>query len=219
MNEKIFATLEEILASNQNGEVKNLLITDGNAEFLDDALCALRSWSLKNEMNLVAQDGDIESANMCVHDLWALDHKWARFFRKVAKDYYRKPEDHDNFAPDNAVYNPTGMDQLFHIYLLGWYCAGNDFFNEKEKLYVRAHKDFNKAIDLLSVRFQNCSIDEVVDKLFWDLLHIDNDVKSDYKSFANVLLEAERQFPGVINKIRDKVWLNGEVEGALKGES
>ena len=37
----------DMLAENANGEVKNLLITDGNAEFLDDALYALRSWALK----------------------------------------------------------------------------------------------------------------------------------------------------------------------------
>lgn len=152
----------------------------------------------------LAQNGDIESANMCVHDLWALDHKWARFFREVAKDYYRKPEDHANFESNSTVYNPTGMDHLFHIYLLGWYHSGDSFFNEEDKVYVKAHKDFDKAIDLLSVRFQNCGVDEVVYKLYWDFQHVTYDEHPDYEQFTNVLAEAERLVPGVMAKIYDE---------------
>ena len=152
----------------------------------------------------LAQDGDIESANMCVHDLWALDHKWARFFREVAKDYYRKPEDHANFESNSTVYNPTGMDHLFHIYLLGWYHSGDSFFNEEDKVYVKAHKDFDKAIDLLSVRFQNCGVDEVVYKLYWDFQHVNYDEHPDYEQFTNVLTEAERLVLGVMDKIYDE---------------
>lgn len=42
MKERLITTFEEILAANQSGEVRNLLITDDSAEFLDDALYALR---------------------------------------------------------------------------------------------------------------------------------------------------------------------------------
>ena len=47
---------DEVLAANRGGEVRNLLITDNNAEFLDNALYSLRSWALKNGMNLVELD-------------------------------------------------------------------------------------------------------------------------------------------------------------------
>ena len=66
---------------------------------------------------------------------------------------YRKSEDHQKVDPDNTVYSPTGMDHLFHIYLLGWYHAGDDFFNEADKVYVAKHKNLDKAINLLPFRF------------------------------------------------------------------
>ena len=56
MKERIELAFNEVLAANNNGDVRNLLITDGNAEFLDDALYSLRSWALKNSMNLVELD-------------------------------------------------------------------------------------------------------------------------------------------------------------------
>ena len=33
-----------------------------------------------------------------------------------------------------------------------------DTYETEDKVYVRARKDFNKAIELLPIRFQNCSI-------------------------------------------------------------
>ena len=56
MKERFESAFNEILAANKNGEVRNLLITDSNAEFLDDALYALRSWVVKNNINLVELD-------------------------------------------------------------------------------------------------------------------------------------------------------------------
>jgi hypothetical protein len=175
-----------------------------------DEICVSDPFELGELCFNLAQDGDIAMANSLTRDLWALDHKWARFFREVAKDYYRKPEDHANFEPDSTVYNPTGMDHLFHIYLLGWYHAGDDLFDKEDRVLVTKHKDFNKAIDLLSVRFQNCSVDEVADKLYQDLQLVTNDENLDYKQFAIVLEEAERLVPGVVSKMCENGWLNDE---------
>ena len=56
MKERFVTAFDEILAANKSGEVRNLLITDDSAEFLDDALYALRYWSVKNHINLVEID-------------------------------------------------------------------------------------------------------------------------------------------------------------------
>ena len=56
MKDRFVAAFDEILAANMSGEVRNLLITDDSAEFLDDALYALRFWSVKNHINLVEID-------------------------------------------------------------------------------------------------------------------------------------------------------------------
>lgn len=56
MKERFVNVFEKILVANQSGEVRNLLITDANPEFLDDALYTLRYWSLKNRINLVEID-------------------------------------------------------------------------------------------------------------------------------------------------------------------
>lgn len=177
----------------------NLEIAD-----MDDEMCVLDPFDLGEMSFYLALDNDIPMANTFVRDLWALDHKWARFFREVARDYYRKPEEHIKPNADESVHNWTGMDHLFHIYLLGWYNAGDDFFDETDKVYVSAHKDFNKAIDLLPVRFQNCGADEVAEKLYWDYRHLENDENPDYELFAKVLQEAERLVPGVLTKMYDE---------------
>ena len=41
MRERFFTAFEEVLAANKGGEVKNLLIIDGDPYFLDDALIQL----------------------------------------------------------------------------------------------------------------------------------------------------------------------------------
>lgn len=175
---------------------------------VNDEIYILDPFDIGELCFFLAQDGDIELANICVHELWALDHKWARFFREVAKDYYRKPEDHQKVDPNSTVYKPTGMDHLFHIYLLGWYHAGDDFGNEEDKVYVSAHKDFDKAIDLLPIRFQNCSIDEIAYKLYWDHMYVKRDEKPDYEQLVAVFEEAEGLVPGTVAKMRENGWLN-----------
>ena len=171
---------------------------------MDDEMCVLDPFDLGEMSFYLALDDDIPMANTFVRDLWALDHKWARFFREVARDYYRKPEDHAKFDTNSTVHNWTGMDHLFHIYLLGWYHAGDDFFDDADRVYVRAHQDFTKAIDLLAIRFQNCGVDEVAEKLYWDYRHVENDETPDYEQFAKVLQEAERLVPGVLAKMYDE---------------
>ncbi|MBQ5886832.1 MAG: hypothetical protein IIW82_04185, partial [Clostridia bacterium] len=168
---------------------------------IDDELCVLDPFELGELYFNLVQDGDIPLANTFVHDLWALDHKWAKFFGNVARDYCRRPEDHVKVDSDSAVHTWAGMDHLFHIYFLGWYHTGDDFFNEEDKIYVTRHKNFEKAIDLLPLRFRNCDVNEVADKLYWDLQHMKNDAAPDYDAFTKVLHEAERLAPGVLAKM------------------
>ncbi len=177
-----------------------------------DEICVLDPFEIGELCFDLAQDGDIAMANSFTRALWALDHKWASFFRKVAKDYYRKPEDHMKSAPDSTVHFGTGMDHLFRIYLLGWYHARDDFFDDKYKVLVTKHKNFDKAIDLLPVRFQNCEMQEIAEKLYWDLQHVKNDKNPDYKQFAAVLSAAEQLFPGVSEKMRENGWINDEIK-------
>ena len=56
MNDKFISVFEETLATNRGGEVRNVLITDNCQEFRDHAICELRDWALKNEINLVELD-------------------------------------------------------------------------------------------------------------------------------------------------------------------
>lgn len=177
-----------------------------------DEICVFDPFELGELCFNLAQDGDIAMANSLTRDLWALDHKWARFFRKVAKDYYRKSEDHTKSAPDNTIHSRTGMDHLFHIYLLGWYQAKEDSFDDKHKVLVTKHKNFDKAIDLLHVRFQNCDIQEVAEKLYGDLQRVKNDKNPDYKQFAAVLSATEQLFPGALAKMREKGLINDEIK-------
>lgn len=178
----------------------------------DDDVCVLDPFDLGEMSFYLALDDDIPMANTFVRDLWALDHKWAKFFREVARDYYRKLEDHLSPDANGVVHNWTGMDHLFHIYLLGWYHAGDDFFDEEDKVYVSGHENFDKALDLLTIRFQNCSIDEVADKLYWDIRHLKKDMKPDYLRFVQVLEKSEQICPGVLVKMRDNGWISEDCE-------
>ena len=56
MRERFFTAFDEVLAANKGGEVKNLLITDGNPYFLDEALYQLRCWVFDRGYNLVELD-------------------------------------------------------------------------------------------------------------------------------------------------------------------
>ena len=174
-------------------------------------LSILDPFALGETSFYLALNGDIPMANSFVHDLWALDHKWARFFREVAKDYYRNPEDHPKIDPDGVVHTLTGMDHLFHIYWLGWYHAGDDFFDENDKVYVNEHENFDKVLELLPIRFKNCDVEEISEKLYWDIKHVENDYRPGYHNFDKILSETERLFPGVMAKMCEKGWLTEDV--------
>ena len=140
-------------------------------------------------------------ANAFCRELWALDFKWSILFREVARDYYRKPGDRQKRGHGSAVHRGSGMDHLFHIYLSGWYQS------EDDRVLVKKHKNFDKAIALLSIRFQHCSVDEVAEKLFWDLQHVKTDADCDDTCFSAILSEAERLVPGVTARMQEKGWI------------
>ena len=164
---------------------------------IDDEMCVLDPFDLGEMCFYLALEGDIPMANTFVRDLWALDPKWARFFRGVAKDYYRKPEDHAKPNSNGTGRERTGMDHLFHIYLLGWY-SSDDSFDSDHRVLVGKHKNFDKAIGLIPIRFQNCSVDEVAEKLYWDFQYLKNEENPDYEQFTKVLHEADRLVPGIL---------------------
>lgn len=144
----------------------------------------------------LARANDIDEANRYTRMLWALSGKWARFWREVARDYNRKPEDHPKYDPRSPmVYD--GMDDLFKVYLLGWYPKGLPIEVDLKKVYVEKHKNFKKAIELLPVRFQNCDLHEIGEKFFWDLQYVETEENPDYEGLANVILAAEKIIPNV----------------------
>lgn len=129
----------------------------------------------------VAREGDFETANFLTRRLWELDTKWAKFYREVAVDYHVPREQHERCYRDGNVKN-TGLDKLFRIYLLGWYSVNGDFDNESI-VYAKEHKNIDKAVQLLAERFKNWEIDEVYEKLYEDLRHVEEDEKY-YKSLV-----------------------------------
>ena len=136
----------------------------------------------------LARAKNFEAANRYFIILRALDSKWTKFWWRVAIDYKRLPEDHSEFDPNGTMVH-DGMDDLFRVYLLGWYSPFP--IEEEEKIYVEKHKNFQKAIELLPVRFQNCSLHEVSEKLYWDLQYVEADSNPDFDRFFRVLVEAE----------------------------
>ena len=158
----------------------------------------------------LAKNKNFKEANRYVRVLLALSGKWARFWRAVARDFNRKPEDHPKFDPQ-GVMTHDGMDDLFRVYLLGWYAKGVPLEEDYQKLYAEKHKNLDKAIALLPVRFQNCSLHEVSEKLYWDLQYVE-DAKypdsPDFDSFFKVLVETELLFPGAAEGIYKDGWID-----------
>ena len=56
MKDKFITAFEAVLATNKGGEVRNLLITDNDEAFLDEALYQLRYWCVINGFNLIELD-------------------------------------------------------------------------------------------------------------------------------------------------------------------
>jgi hypothetical protein len=175
-------------------------IKDPNSE-----LCILDPFETGEVSFRLAQEGKIDQANAWVRNLWALDNKWARFFREVAVDYQCKREDHHKVYPDGTV-GHSGMDNLFRIYLLGWY-SSDCSFDAEHNVSVSKHKNFDKAIELLSIRFKNWDINEICEKLYWDLEHVKIDEAFDKELFSKILSEAKRLFPGALEETYEFGWI------------
>lgn len=161
----------------------------------------------------LARAKDFKEANRYSRMLWALDSKWAKFWGEVAKDFNRKPEDHPKFDPQ-GVMTHDGMDDLFRIYLLGWYSPFP--IEEEEKIYVKKHKNFQKAIELLPIRFQNCDLHEVSEKLYWDLQYVEADSNPDFDSFFRVLAETELLYPGALDQMFEDWFMNDDEQEKLR---
>ncbi len=174
---------------------------------VDDNICILDPFEIGEMSFNLAQDEDIDMANAFVRDLWALDTKWARFFYEVAKDYYRKTEDDAKVDSDGAVNTCTGMDHLFHIYFFGWYHLGDDVSDKDGKVYAKKHKDFDKALELIPLRFRNCSVDEAANKLYYDTRCLREESETAYIQFEQVLTEVEKICPGVLAIMKGNGWI------------
>lgn len=109
--------------------------------------------------------------------------------------------------------NNTGLDQLFRIYLLGWYCRVGRIYDYSERVYVTEYQDIEKAVALLPARFKNWELDEIIQKLYYDLEHVeafkghgkDDGAeaagRTDYAGFMQALVETDRLYPGIIDKM------------------
>ena len=175
-----------------------LVLCGGAVEIInsEDKLYVLDPFDIGEMSFLLMQEGDEEVANTHMAELLALDSKWFDFWLNVIIDYKRKPEDHPKFDSNGPmVYN--GMDDLFKVYLLGWYPKGVPLEEDFKKIFVEKHKDLKKAIELLPVRFQNCDLHEIGEKFFWDLQYVETDENPDYEGLANVILAAEKIIPNV----------------------
>lgn len=167
---------------------------------MKDTLYTLDPFELGELCFFLAQEGDFEMANSFAGDLWALDREWAEFWRRVAMDCRQKPETSPADA-SNGSGDCDDMDDLFKVYLLGWY---SEVFpiQEEHKVYVKKHKNLDKAMELLPVRFRNCDLCAVSEKLYRDLQCVKNEVAPDYESFGRVLAQVEQLYPGVLDQMR-----------------
>ena len=112
------------------------------------------------------------------------------------------------------VYN--GMDDLFKVYLLGWYPKGLPIEVDFKKVCVEKHKNFKKAIELLPVRFQNCDLHEVSEKLYWDLQYVEVDGNPNFDSFFRVLAETELLYPGALDQMFEDWFMNDDEQEKLR---
>ena len=85
MKEKFITAFETVLATNQNGEVRNLLITDDDTEFLDEALYRLYGAVYRNRICKI-QGRELIKYNkksgispiFCIYEL-ARNHFWRSY--------------------------------------------------------------------------------------------------------------------------------------------
>ena len=183
-----------------------LVLCGGAVEIInsENKLYVLDPFDLGEMSFLLMQEEDDEAVNAHMKELEMVDSDWYEFWCNVAKDYYRTPEDHPEYPAQGMIYD--GMDGLFKVYLLGWYSLGFPI-EEEFKVHLNEHKDLKKAIELLPIRFQNCNLHEVSEKLYWDMQHIREDDNPYYSSFGKVLLATESLFPGVIDQMHADNWI------------
>ena len=155
----------------------------------------------------LAQKKEFDEANRYFRMRWTLDSKWAKFWGEVSRDYKRRPYEHPKFDLNSPMVH-DGMDDLFRVYLLGWYAPFP--IEEEEKVYVEKHKDLRKALELLPIRFQNCDLHEVSEKLFWDLQYVEDEKNPDYDSFFRVLAETELLYPGTLEQMCEDGWIDDD---------
>ena len=213
-DEKFILDADRLLAVFPN---LKLVLCGGAVEIInsEDKLCVLDPFDIGEMSFLLMQEGDEEAANTHMAELFALDTEWCSFWSKVIIDYKREPWDHPEFDPDGTmVYD--GMDDLFKIYLLGWYPNGLPIEEDFKKIFVEKHKDLKKAIELLPIRFQNCSLHEVSDKLFWDLQYVEVDSNPDFDSFFRVLAETEWLYPGALDQMFEDWSMNDDEKEKLR---
>ena len=159
------------------------------------ALCVLDPFEVGEYSFELAKKKEIDKANHYIKMLWALDIKWVKFWCKVAREYNRKPVDHPDYDSNEPI-SCGGMDNLFYVYFLGWYPKGLPL-EEDGKVYVKKHKNFDKAIALLPIRFRNRDAHEVGEALFWDWQYVEVDENPDYKGLVKVILATEKIAPDV----------------------
>ena len=80
---------------------------------------------------------------------------------------------------------------------------------------MKKHKNFKKAIELLPIRFQNCDLHEVSEKLYWDLQYVETDENPDDNSFGKVLLTAESLYSDVLDQMYKDGWIKDDEEDRL----
>ena len=170
----------------------------------EDRLYILDPFDLGEMAFNLARDGDFEMANHFTRELWALDTKWAKFFREVAVDFQLPRDEHLKHYPDINIGN-TGLDKLFRIYLFGWYFESGSpgSFNEDCKVYVKKHRNYDKAKDILATRFKKWGLCDISEKISWDLSHCAHDADFKYERFAKVICETERLYPGTLDQLQN----------------
>ncbi len=198
-DEKFILDADRLLAVFPN---LKLVLCGGAVEIInsEDKLYVLDPFDIGEMSFLLMQEGDEEAANTHMAELFALDTEWCSFWSKVIIDYKREPWDHPEFDPDGTMVH-DGMDDLFKIYLLGWYPNGLPIEENFKKVFAEKHKDLKKAIELLPVRFQNCDLHEVSEKLYWDLQYVEVERDLDFDSFFRVLVEAELLYPDMLDQM------------------
>ena len=189
-----------------------------NAERIDfsnktNHLQILTAFELGEYIFNIAQTGDFKTASELTRKLWALDTKWARFYRDIAKDFLCEREYHEKYFPKGNISN-TGLDKLFRIYLFGCYATSDDF-NINQIVHAEKYQNDEKAFKLLKVRFKNWDFSEVTEKLSSDLKCIallkdysekigeKFDKEFYYSKFMQVLGKVDRIFPGMEDKFCD----------------